>query len=194
MKQMNVITYKDVENKILTVRGMKVILDSDVAELYQVETKRVNEAVKNNPDKFPEGYLIALTADEWEPMKSKFSTSIKGGKTKPPKAFTEKGLYMLATILKSPIATQTTLLIIDTFAKVRELGKMISKINELSENSPKQKTLMARTGDLITDLIIPEDELDVIGTETTVEMNLAIFKVKKTVKKAKQNVFEPEVT
>lgn len=66
-------------------------MDSDVAQLYGVETKRINEAVKNNPEKFPEGYLIELTANEWEPMKSKFSTSIKGGKIKPPKAFTEKG-------------------------------------------------------------------------------------------------------
>jgi ORF6N domain len=192
---MNVITYKDVENKILNIRNMKVILDSDVAELYKVETKKVNQAVNRNEDKFPDGYVIELTPKE----KAEVVTNCDHLKTlkfskASPKAFTEKGLYMLATILKSPTATQTTLLIIDTFAKARELGRMISKINELPENSPKQKTLMARTGDLITDLIIPEDELDIIGTETTVEMNFAIFKMKKTVKKAKQNVFDQEVT
>ena len=109
----------------------------------------------------------------------KFSASL-------PKAFTEKGLYMLATILKSPIATQTTILIIDTFAKVRELGKIIHKINELPEGSSMQKNLMARTGDLIADLIVPADDLAVTGTETTIEMNFAVFKIRKTVKKGKE--------
>jgi predicted XRE-type DNA-binding protein len=71
-------------DKLLLLRDQQVLIDSDVAELYGVETKRINEAVKNNPDKFPEGYLIALTSDEGEPLKSKFSTSIKGGKTKLP--------------------------------------------------------------------------------------------------------------
>lgn len=77
----------------------------DVAELYGVETKRINEAVKNNPDKFPSGYIIDLNAEEWGNLKSKDSTANWGGKNKLPKAFTEKGLYMLATILKSPQAT-----------------------------------------------------------------------------------------
>jgi hypothetical protein len=167
---MHVITYKDVEDKIVTIRGLKVILDSDVAGLYQIETKRVNEAVSRNEDKFPQGYVIELTSEEKDEVVAncdhlqgiKFSASL-------PKAFTEKGLYMLATILKSPIATQTTILIIDTFAKVRELGKIINKINELPEGSSLQKNLMARTGDLITDLIVPADDLAVTGTETTVE-------------------------
>ena len=85
---------------------------------------RVNEAVKNNPDKFPDGYIITLNNGEWETssLRSKISTlktSGRGEHTKyPPKAFTEKGLYMLATILKSPKATQTTIAIIETFAKI----------------------------------------------------------------------------
>src|SRR4030043_1377746 len=94
---MDIVKFDVVEKRILDVRGQKVILDSDVAEIYGVETKRVNEAVKNNPDKFPEGYIIALNKKEWDGLKSKFSTSIKGGKVKIPSAFTEKGLYMLAT-------------------------------------------------------------------------------------------------
>ena len=105
-------------------RGQRVILDSDVARLYGVNTMRVNEAVKNNPDKFPDGYIITLNNGEWETssLRSKISTlktSGRGEHTKyPPKAFTEKGLYMLATILKSPKATQTTIAIIETFAKI----------------------------------------------------------------------------
>lgn len=182
---MQVIKQDQVQEKIITIRNQKIIIDSDVAELYGVETKRVNEAVKNNLDKFPDGYLLELTKKEWDLLKSKFSTSIKGGKVKLPTAFTEKGLYMLATILKSKKATETTLAIIEMFAKVKELGHVINQMQSLPENSPKQKTLMEHTGDLITELMIPENELEITGTETTYEMNFAIFKIKRTVKKGK---------
>jgi len=182
---MQVIKLAQVEEKIITLRNQKVIIDTDVAKLYGVETKRVNEAVKNNSEKFPDGYLIELTSEEWEPLKSKFSTSMKGGKVKPPTAFTERGLYMLATILKGSKAVETTLAIIDTFAKVRELSRAVEQIQQLPEQSPKQKTLMEHTGDLIADLLISESELEVTGTETTYEMNFAIFKIKRTIKKTK---------
>jgi hypothetical protein len=102
------IKYDRVQEKIITIRNQGVILDSDVAELYQVETKRINEAVSRNLDKFPADYLIELTKEEWAPLKSQFATSIKGGKVTLSIAFTERGLYMPATILKSPSATQTT--------------------------------------------------------------------------------------
>ncbi len=182
---MQVIKQDQVQEKIIIIRHQKVLIDADVAELYGVETKRINEAVKNNLDKFPDGYLFELTKKEWDSLKSKFSTSIKGGKVKLPTAFTEKGLYMLATILKSQKATETTLAIIETFAKVKELGSVINQMQTLPENSPKQKTLMEHTGDLIADLMIPENELEVTGTETTYEMNFAIFKIKRTIKKGK---------
>jgi hypothetical protein len=91
-----VLSYRQVEEKVLTIRGENVLLDSSVAELYGVETKRINEAVTNNPDKFPDGYILALNSEEWGNLRSKFSTSSWGGKNKLPKAFTEKGLYMLA--------------------------------------------------------------------------------------------------
>jgi len=104
----NILKNSEVESKIISLRNTKVILDSDVALLYGVETKRVNEAVKNNADKFPNGYIFSLSSDEWSQMKTKFSTSFgPGGKVKLPVAFTEKGLYMLATILKSKKATET---------------------------------------------------------------------------------------
>lgn len=91
-----------------------------------------------------------MTVNEWEPMKSKFSTSIKGGKIKPPKAFTEKGLYMLATILKSEIATKTTISIIETFSQVKELSKTIRQIPAVKENTPKHQEVMRKTGELIS--------------------------------------------
>ncbi len=182
--QAHQVKQEEVESKIILLRYKNVILDSDVAQLYGVETKRINEAVKNNPDKFPEGYLISLTADEWELLKSKFSTSTKGGKVKPPKAFTEKGLYMLATILKSPKATKTTLSIIETFSKVKEITKTIQKIPTVKENTPKHQELMHRTGELISDLIVPED-LDTSESEASIELNLAVVKFKYSVKKKK---------
>jgi hypothetical protein len=92
MSNTNFISYQQVEDRVLTIRNQNVILDSDVAELYGVETKRINEAVKNNPDKFPTGYILELDAQEWGNLKSKISTSSWGGKNKLPKAFTEKGV------------------------------------------------------------------------------------------------------
>ena len=105
-----------VANKIIRIQNQNVILDTDVAELYCVETREINQAVKNNPNKFPSGYVLDLTESEWIPLRSKFLISNKGGRTYIPKAFTEKGLYMLATIIKSPQAVATTLAIIETFA------------------------------------------------------------------------------
>ncbi len=114
------VLYSQVEKKIVIVREMPVILDADVATLYGVETKRVNEAIKNNPDKFPEDYMFALTNEDLQDLRSKFSTANVSSKSRSlPKAFTEKGLYMLATILKSKRATMVTFAIIETFAKVR---------------------------------------------------------------------------
>ena len=169
-----------IKSKIITVQGQQVILDSDAAELYGVETKRINEAVKNNPDKFPEGYIIGLTSDEWAEMKSKFSTSLTaGGKVKLPKAFTEKGLYMLATILKSPVATETTLAIIETFAKVRELSRTIAELHK--HDKEKQKTMLQKSGEIISDILC--SDLEATETETTVELNLAVLSVKHTVKR-----------
>ncbi|MCC8035283.1 MAG: ORF6N domain-containing protein [Rikenellaceae bacterium] len=92
-------------------------MDSNVAELYGVETKRVDEAVRNNPDKFPEDYIINLTYSELQDLRSKISTA-KLSKTRvAPRGFTEKGLYMLATILKSPVATETTIAIIQNICQ-----------------------------------------------------------------------------
>jgi len=173
----------DVENKIIEIRNLHVIIDSDVAQLYNVETKRINEAVSRNPGKFPDGYLIELDEKEKQEVVAncdhlsslKFSPSL-------PKAFTEKGLYMLATILKSSKATETTLAIIETFSKAREISRTIKAIPQTPQNSPKYQELMQKTGDLISDLVIPDD-LDTSETEASIEVNLAIVKFKYSVKK-----------
>ncbi len=178
-----IIRLEDVENKIIEIRNQKVLLDSDVAELYGVETKRVNEAVSNNPDKFPDGYIIDLTNNEWNTLKSKFSTSIKGGKIKLPKAFTERGLYMLATIMKSNKATQTTLTIIETFARIKQLSRNIKELSEIKDDKNK-KNLMQKSGEIIAEIL--GDDLALNETETTIEINFAVLKFKHTVKKKKE--------
>ncbi|EFK96835.1 conserved hypothetical protein [sediment metagenome] len=178
----DIIKFENIEDRVLAIRGQKVLLDSDVAEIYGVETKRINEAVKNNPDKFPDGYIIELDKKEWEELKSKFSTSNKGGKVKLPTAFPEKGLYMLATILKSPRAVQATLAIIETFTKIRELSRTIKELSVIN-NDKKQKDLMQKSGEIIAEIL--EDDFVTTDTETSIEMNFAILKFKHTIKRKK---------
>jgi hypothetical protein len=167
-----------VENRIIELHGQYVILDSDVAQLYGVETKRINEAVKNNPQKFPEGYILHTSDAEMQELRSKFSTSnmsrVNG------KAFTEKGLYMLATILKSPKAIETTIAIVETFAKIRELSRTVTELSEAPDES-KQKSLMHRSGELMAELL-GEDE-KITDTETSIELNFAVLKFKHTIKR-----------
>jgi hypothetical protein len=74
----DIMKFENLQDRIIELRGQSVLLDADVAEIYGVETKRINEAVKNNPDKFPVGYIIELDKKEWDGLKSKFSTSTKG--------------------------------------------------------------------------------------------------------------------
>lgn len=174
---------ENLKELIVEIRGESVLLDSDVANIYGVETKRINEAVKNNPDKFPAGYIIELDKIEWDLLKSKFSTSIKGGKVKLPSAFTEKGLYMLATILKSNVATQATITIIETFTKIRELSRNVKELSA-TQDKAQQKTLMQRSGELIAEIL--DDDLQTSDAETTIELNFAVLKFKHTIKKKRE--------
>ncbi len=179
----DVIKFEDLQDRIIELRCQMVLLDVDVAGLYGVETKRINEAVKNNPDKFPAGYIIELDKSEWEPLKSKFSTSTKGGKVKLPSAFSEKGLYMLATILKSPKAIQATLAVIETFAKIRQLSRSIRDLATVQDKTT-QKALMQKSGELIAGIF--DDDLQTSDTETSIELNFAVLKFKHTIKKKKK--------
>jgi len=119
---MNPIVNTHIETKIYDIRGQKVMLDSDLAKLYEVETKRINEAVRNNIDKFPQDFYFELTKIEFINLRSKLSTTNFSMTRSLPKVFTEQGVYMLATILKSKVATEVTLNIIRTFAKLREFA------------------------------------------------------------------------
>lgn len=172
----------EVENRIITLRNQQVLLDSDVAELYGVETRDINKAVKNNPEKFPEGYIFMLNEEEKTKVVENFH-HLQKLKFSPqfPKAFTEKGLYMLATILKSPKAVHTTIAIVEAYAKLKELSRVMTEIPQQETDSVEQKTLLQRGGQLIDDLMT--DVLPVQSSETSFELNLAMLKFKHSVKR-----------
>ena len=184
-----------VESMILAIRGVNVILDADVADLYSVETKRINEAVKNNPDKFPEDYMFALTDEELQVLRStrstanilwsKFSTAKYYTKSRTlPKAFTEKGLYMLATILRSKKSIEVTFAIIETFVKVREMKReLVDLHNETDKSILSDK--MNHFSDVLSDIVMPD--LETSETESILELNFIIGKIKHTVKRIRKN-------
>ncbi len=169
------------KEKIITLRNQQVILDCDVAELYGVATKEINQAVKNNPRKFPKGYIFELDNQEFSALRSKILTA-KFQKTRQlPKAFTERGLYMLATILKGERAEQTTIAIVEAYAKLKELSRVIVEIPQQEEDTVVQKQLLHRGGQLIEDLIT--DVLPKKSIETSFELNLAMFKFQHSVRR-----------
>ena len=175
------VTTKDVEARIMTIRGQRVLLDRDVADLYGVETKRVNEAVKNNPQKFPPRCVMHLDEEESAVLRSKISAlEPQVGKGRYSKynftAFTERGLYMLATILKSPRATQTTLAIIDTFVEIRELARTMEALQDVADGGVEQKSLLEKTGTILANVV--GTNLSTQTTETEFELNFAVVKIR----------------
>ena len=130
----SLITTNEVEKLMLSIRGKNVLLDRDVAALYGVETKRINEAVKNNPEKFPFGYIFELDRYEKQQLVENFDRfNMLKHSTVSPTVFTERGLYMLATILKSPQAVITTLAIIDTFTMTRQLARTMESLQTVED-------------------------------------------------------------
>ncbi len=128
---------ENIENKIYTIREKQVMLDEDLAKLYQVQTKRINEAVKRNIDRFPDDLMFELTDEEFQNLRSQNATSSWGGRRYNPKVFTEQGVYMLATVLKSKVATEVTLSIMRTFTKMKTFliqnANLFQKIDQLEK-------------------------------------------------------------
>ena len=188
---MNILQTDSVEGKIITMRGIPVILDNDVAEIYGVETKRINEAVRNNPDKFPDGFIIDVSDKEKKSLRSKISTLEKQGRGQHskylPKAFTEQGLYMLATILKSPQATQATLGIIQAFTKLRELSRALIDITQTTDETA-HKSLLSKSGNLLNELLF--NELLKVSSECSVEFNLGLMKIKHQTRRERKSMEE----
>lgn len=176
---MNILPFQVVKDKIVVIGELPVILDFNVAELYGVKTKEVNQAVKNNPEKFPKGYVFELDNKQIAYLRSKNLTANSKSRVAP-KAFTERGLYMLATILKGSVATATTISIIEAFAKLRELSRTIG---ELSANPDQyeQRSLMQKSGEIMADLF--GEDMHTSETETEIELNFAVLKLKHTIKR-----------
>lgn len=110
-----------IANKILLIRDKKVMLDSDLAELYQVETRRLNEQVKRNVNRFPEDFMFQLTRKEWENLKSQNATASWGGRRSEPYVFTEHGVLMLSSVLNSDRAIAVNIRIMRVYTKIKEM-------------------------------------------------------------------------
>ncbi len=123
-KAIEIVAEERVLKSILVIRDEKVILDSDLAQLYDVETRRLNEQVRRNIDKFPKDFMFQLTKDEFENLKSQIATSSSGwgGRRKPPLVFTEHGALQAANVLNSKIASKMSVFIIRAFVRLREMA------------------------------------------------------------------------
>lgn len=148
-----------IERRIFLVRGHKVMLDSDLAELYEVPTKRLNEAVRRNRDRFPEDFMLELTAEEAESLRSQFATSNvgRGGRRYAPYVFTEQGVAMLSSVLRSERAVQVNIAIMRAFVRLRELlsthADLARKLEDLERKYDRQ---FKAVFDAIRELMRPE--------------------------------------
>ena len=157
------VTTNDVEERMIVLRQQPVLLDCDVAALYGVETKRVNEAIRNNPHKFPDGYIFELDKFEKSEVVENFD-HLKKLKFSPvnPTAFTERGLYMLA--------------IVDTFVRTRELARTMVQLQNVQDGGEQQRSLLHRTGMVLSEIV--GRNLSTNSTETEIELNFAVAKIK----------------
>lgn len=134
---------EEIEEKIFLIRGQKVMIDSDLAELYQAETRVLNQAVKRNLNRFPEDFMLQLTEDETKSLRSQIVTSNtgRGGRRYLPYAFTEHGAVMLASVLKSQVAIEASIKVVRAFVKMRsilalhqDLADRIKELEKVSRN------------------------------------------------------------
>ena len=185
MKTDLIISNMDIENKIILIEDKPVILDVDIAGFYGVETKDINRAVKNNPNKFPDGYIIELDKEIKNELVKNFHRldNLKHS-TANIKAFTEKGLYMLATILKGERATKITIKIIDTFAKFKEITSDLSIASNV-KNQEEKANVLQRAGLNLMDLLTENLHQETITTKTRITLDLGIIKVEREVEKSK---------
>ena len=174
-----------VKSRMLQVRGQQVLLDRDVAALYGVETKAVNQSVKRNAERFYDGYILTLTQEECSRSQIVTMNGTRGSNIKYlPHAFTEKGLYMLATVLKSKRAIQATHAIIETYAQVRAMVRDMEALQTLKDGSVEQAAKLTQAGHKLASLI--GDNLSTASTKTTIELNLAVLKITHEVTRSKK--------
>lgn len=152
-----------VESRILVLRRQKVILDSDLAELYGVLVRQLNQAIKRNRERFPADFVFQLTAKEHEVLRSQIVTSNegRGGRRYPPYAFTEHGAIMAATVLNSPKAIEMSVFVVRAFVRLREMlatnRQLASKINELEQRLETHDTAIQELIEAIRQLMMPQE-------------------------------------
>ena len=162
-----------IQNKIYEIRGMRVMLDFDLAELYETETKRLKEAVRRNPDRFPPDFMFELDKKEWNILRTQFATSNsgRGGRRYPPFAFTEQGVAMLSSVLDSERAIFVNIAIMRTFVKIRELvathKDLAAKLEEMEKKYDAQfKVVFDAIRQLMTTPEYPKKEIGFRVKET----------------------------
>jgi phage regulator Rha-like protein len=142
MKNVSLIPIEKITSKICLIRKEKVMLDSDLAELYGVETKVLVQALKRNIDRFPKDFMFQLTADQYKILRSQFVTTTWGGRRYPPYVFTEQGVAMLPSVLKSKRAIKVNISIMRAFVELRKFlysnDKLAVKLNELEKETKKR--------------------------------------------------------
>lgn len=131
-----------IKNRIHEVRGMKIMLDFDLAQLYTIETKRLKEAVRRNIRRFPEDFMFELTSNEWENLRTQFASSSWGGKRYLPFAFTEQGIAMLSSVLHSDVAIEMNISIMRAFVYMRQLAlsheELAKQLRELEKRHDRK--------------------------------------------------------
>lgn len=148
-----------ITNKIYRIRGMQVMLDFDLAELYGVETKVLKQQVRRNIERFPDDFFFQLSEDEFDSLRSQFVTSKKGGVRYAPFAFTEQGVSMLSSVLRSKQAIDVNIQIMRVFVKMRSLitsnTAILEKIEKLEATEEEQNAHIRRIYEIIKELIEP---------------------------------------
>ena len=162
-----------IERRIYLIRGQKVMLDADLAELYRVATKVLNQAIKRNHTRFPHDFMFQLTPEEAESLRSQFVTSNpgRGGRRYQPYAFTEHGVAMLAAVLNSQSAVQMSILIIRAFVKMRELlasnKDLAARVEKLEAAQKKHGSIIGILAEEIDEMKrLPEPPMRRIGFKT----------------------------
>ena len=185
-----IVKFDTLKNKLIQKDGELVLLDKDVAYLYDIEPKKLRQQLKRNIDKFPNDYAYRLTDADLDMMVSQNVTPSKqsfGGSL--PYVFTEKGLYMVSTILKSKKAIEATFTIIETFANIKKLSRNLNSIDE-NQTKDEQQQLIEESNILLEKVIdiepireIKDDNITEI--ETKIELNLGFAKVSRIIKTKK---------
>jgi hypothetical protein len=143
--------------RILVIRGQRVMLDSDLAELYEVETKRFNEQVKRNAKRFPADFMFRLTKEEFDNLRSQFATSSRGGRRYPPSVFTEHGAIMAAAILNSDRAIEMSVYVVRAFVQLRDVlsshKALAQKLDQLERRVAHHDNSLAEIIDAIRALM-----------------------------------------